>query len=71
MPHFRWRNWITDDPNDFEVVARNSPYEEDQLQAIRLIRNSYVLRQLSLELSGDAAFEAKKRADDIDYDYDD
>jgi hypothetical protein len=71
MPFFRWRNWFTDDPSDLEIIARNSPHEDDRRRAISLINNPGALRELSRELSGEAAAEAQRRADDIDDGYDD
>jgi hypothetical protein len=71
MPSFRWKNWITDDPRDLEEIARSSPHALDRLEAVRLLTNSHTLRELSRELSGEASAEAQRRADDIDYDYDD
>lgn len=68
MPNFRWQNWITDDQRDLETIARHSPHEDDRLEAMRLLRDSQVLREMQRTLHGDAAQEAGRLADNLEDD---
>lgn len=68
MPNFRWQNWITDDQRDLETIARCSPHEDDRLEAMRLLRDSQVLRAMQRNLSGEAAQEAGRLADNLEDD---